>query len=110
MKNASEKKNNEIGYDKLNDEQKGVSIPYFVHEMEMTRLERINKRLWIFLLVLLFALVGTNAGWIIYESTYSTYEVEQEVDTGVGDAFVTGVGDLNYGQGQAENQNPGEEK
>ena len=34
MKNVSEKKNNEIGYDKLNDEQKGVSIPYFVHEME----------------------------------------------------------------------------
>lgn len=114
MKNTSEKKNNEIGYDKLNDEQKGVSIPYFVHEMEMTRLERINKRLWIFLLVLLLALVGTNAGWIIYESQFETYTYEQttRADNAAAIGIMnTGEGDVNFnGDGKTNNKDSGEEE
>lgn len=82
----SEKKEKQCMYDKLNDEQKSAQIPYYVHEMEMTRLERLNKRLWIFLLIVFVALIGTNAGWIIYESQFQdevyTYEVQQDSGDG----------------------------
>jgi len=107
---VSEKEEKQSMYDKLNDEQKSAQIPYYVHEMEMTRLERINKRLWILILIVFLALIGTNAGWIIYESQFQTYQIEQEVDNGAGNAFVAGVGDVNYGQSPTDNQIPGEEE
>ena len=96
-------KQKETVYDKLNNEQKAVQIPYFVHEGVAARMERTNKRLWITVILLIVLLVGTNAGWIIHESQFSTYEVSQEVDTGEGDAYVAGVGDVNYGEGETSN-------
>lgn len=68
-------------------------IPYFAHEGEMNRAERANKRLWIIIIILIVALVGTNAGWIIYESQFSKVvtTVEQQVDTGEGTAVVSGT-------------------
>ena len=81
--------------------KEAAQVPYFVHEGMLARFEKINKRLWIFMIILLIALVGTNAGWIIYESQYETYQVSQEVDTGTGAAYVAGVGDVNYGEGEA---------
>ena len=45
-------------------EKETASITYFVHEGEMTRMERTNKRLWIALLVIFAALIATNAAWI----------------------------------------------
>lgn len=75
-----------------------VMIPYFVHEGEMARAERLNKRLWVLILILVVALIGSNVGWIIYESQYqtevttTTVQAEQEGDYN----FVSG-GDLNYG-------------
>lgn len=78
-------------------------IPYFVHEGDMSRMERANKRLWIVILVLIVALVGSNGAWIWYESQFvDEVSVEQDVDTGEGDAFVNGIGDFNYGEGQTE--------
>lgn len=63
-------------------EEKQASIPYYAHEGEMTRMDRINRRLWILVLVLTLALIGTNAGWIIYEAQYTdqeySYEIQQE--------------------------------
>lgn len=87
-------------------------VPYVVHESDMARQERTIKRLWILLLVMLVLLVGTNGAWIYYEIQFveETTTVEQDIETGDGDAFVTGVGDVNYGQDKAEsdqeNQNP----
>lgn len=70
-------------------------IPFVAYESALNRLERANKRIWIALIVLIVALVGTNAGWVIYESQYTDTEVTQEVDTGEGNATVIGVGDYN---------------
>ena len=73
-------------------------IPFVVHEADMTRMERTNKRIWILCIVLIIALIGTNVGWIYYESQFEYFEtshVEQEVETGEGDATVIGVGDYN---------------
>lgn len=70
-------------------------IPFIVHESDMVRMERTNRRVWILCIILIITLIGTNAGWIYYESQFMDYEVEQEVDTGTGDAIVVGVGDYN---------------
>ena len=68
------------------------------HEGDMARMERANKRLWVVIIILIVALIGSNAGWIIYESQFEDVTVEQEVDTGMGDAYVHGVGDIYNGE------------
>jgi len=77
-----------------------IMIPYFVHEGDMTRIERANKRLWIIVIILIVALIGSNIGWLVYESQFSDVvtTVEQEVDTGNGTAVVSGTGDAIYGE------------
>jgi flagellar basal body-associated protein FliL len=81
-----------------------VTIPYFAHEGEMTRMERANKRLWVIIIILIVALIGTNAGWLYYESQFSeeVTTVEQQVDTGEGMAIVSGIGDAIYGESDSE--------
>ena len=56
------------------------NVPYIVHEADMARMERTNKRLWIVVIILIAALLGTNAAWIVYESQYQAVEVSQEVE------------------------------
>jgi hypothetical protein len=55
------------------------SVPYIVHESDMSRLERQLKRLWIVILVLIFLLVGSNCAWLCYESQFETVETVEEV-------------------------------
>lgn len=80
----------------MNDEP--VMIPYYAHEGEMSRMERANKRLWIIIIILIAALIVSNAGWIYYESQFvdevSTTEIEAQQD---GDYNFVSGGDLNYG-------------
>lgn len=64
--------------------------------------ERTIKRLWIVILVLIVLLVASNVAWKIYDSQFATEEVSQEVDTGNGDAFVVGIGDVEYGTGTTD--------
>lgn len=78
-----------------------VTVPYFVHEGEMARMERINKKLWILCIVLFLAFAVTNAGWIYYEAQFTDEIVTQDVDTGNGAAFVAGIGDI-YGAGETD--------
>jgi hypothetical protein len=94
------------GGDLMNENQ---NVPYLMHEADMARMERANKRLWILLIILACMLVGTNAAWIVYEAQYQAVEVSQEVDTGEGDTFVAGYGDVNYGESQADSQDASEE-
>lgn len=84
-----------------------MQIPYAVHEGDMARMERANRRLWVLCLVMFLALVITNAGWIWYESQWMEVEqeVSQDVDTGDGDAVVVGIGDVGYGEGKANGKN-----
>lgn len=88
-------------------DENNLSVPYIVHEGDMARLERTNRRLWILSIMLVLLLVGTNAGWIYYKNqfqeveTVTTQEVDQDVDTGNGDAKVIGIGGI-YGAGETE--------
>lgn len=72
-------------------------ITYFEHEEQMTRMERTNVRLWVLCILLILLLVGTNIAWLYYESQFEYYQssVEQEIDTGEGNATVIGIGDYN---------------
>lgn len=70
-------------------------VPYIVHESAMARAERANKRLWIALILVIVLLVGSNIGWMIYESQFedvvtTTQEVEQIADDGGNNRFVGG--------------------
>ena len=57
-------------------------IPYFSHEGDMARMERANKRLWIIILVLIVALVGSNGAWIYYENSFEDVVVTQDSPDG----------------------------
>lgn len=99
-------------FNNLSDDQKTVSIPYYVHEGEMYRVERLNKRWFIAFLIVLFMLFGTNLGWVIYENQFETYSYEIQQDSGEGNNTYTGntvrmVGGNNYGE--ANDQNNGQE-
>ena len=81
-------------------------IPYIAHEADMTRMERTNRRLWILNIILILILLATNAGWLYYENSFEDVytSVDQEVDTGEGDATVIGVGNYN-GENQTDGDN-----
>lgn len=68
-------------------------VPYIVHESAMARAERANKRLWIALILVIVLLVGSNIGWMVYESQFedvvTIQEVEQDTDGG-NNSFVGG--------------------
>ena len=83
-------------------ENDSAMIPFYAHEGAMVRMERIIKRLWVLIIVLILCLVGTNAGWIIYESQFTDEIITQEVDTGEGTAVVSGTGDVIYGESKAD--------
>ena len=79
-----------------------ADIPYIAHEGAMVRLERINKRLWILALILVALLFLTNGGWLYYESQMETVSsISQDIDTGNGDANITGIGNI-YGESKAD--------
>lgn len=80
-------------------------IPYFAHEGEMSRMERLNKRLWVLILVLIIALVGTNAGWIAYESQFQTETVTETYNAesdGNSNAVINGSGEVIINGGESD--------
>lgn len=83
-------------------------IPYFVMEGVVDRQSTTIKRLWVLCILLVVFLVGSNAGWLWYESQFedveTTQKVEQEVETGNsdGDITITGIGNI-YGEDKTNN-------
>ena len=75
------------------NEDKIAMIPYFVHEGEMARAERVIKRLWILCLILVILLAGSNALWFWYENQFedvvtTTQTITQDVDSNGGSATI----------------------
>lgn len=62
----------------MSAEERVAEIPFFVHEADMARLERTNKRLFIVVLVLILSLIGTNLAWIKYENSFQDIVVTQD--------------------------------
>ena len=81
------------------------SVPYFVHEASMARMERQIKRLWIALIVAVCLLFASNAGWLLAWTNYDYAGYESITDDG-GDANIIGNdGDIYNGYGEAEKTN-----
>lgn len=58
-----------------------VSVPYVVHESAMARAERQTKSLVWVIVLLIVLLVGSNVGWLIYESQFEVVEETTETIT-----------------------------
>lgn len=56
------------------------NVSYLAHESMMARFERVIRRLWVLLLILIILLVGTNAAWLVYESQFETVSTEMDVE------------------------------
>ena len=87
-------------------ENKNSNVPFVVYQATAARQERQIKRMWIVILLLICALIGTNLAWIIYNSQFEIVEesvtVEQESDNGDNN-YIGNNGDITYGE--AENNN-----
>jgi hypothetical protein len=57
-----------------NTEKSPASVPYVVHESAMARAERQTKSLVWVIVLLIVLLVGTNVGWLVYESQFEVVE------------------------------------
>ena len=55
-------------------------VPYIIHECAVARLERVIKRMWVLVILLIILFVASNGAWILWESqfeevkTVETYE------------------------------------
>ena len=89
---------NGCGSDKLPS-----NVPYVVHESAMARAERQNKRLVWVIVLLIVLLVGSNIGWLVYESQFETVEstVEEDIVVDAGENgvanFIGNDGDITNG-------------
>ena len=84
-------------------------VPYIVHEGIVSRFERTIEKLWILCIILIFLLVGSNIAWLYYENQFEDVKVTQEVDTGNGEANVTGIGDIFNGEGETDSNSTTQE-
>lgn len=58
------------------------NVPYTVYEASQARADRRFRLMWVLIIVMLISLIGTNAGWIVYESQYEDTVISQELDAG----------------------------
>lgn len=82
-------------------------IPFIVFEKEMTRYERVIKKLWVIIILLIVFLVGSNIVWIVYDKQFETIETTIEAEQNGDGTNVVGGGDIIYG---AESQDYNKEK
>ena len=93
------------------EEEKMFTVPYVAHQSAAARQERQIRRMWIVVLVLIGALIGTNLAWIIYENSFEEVAAIEEiiVDAEDGNANYIGQdGNIYNGEDNSkeENQNP----
>ena len=83
-------------------EENIATIPYIVHESEVSRLERVNKRFFTLIVVLALMLFVSNGIWIWYESQFQdeVITVESTTDAG-GTAIANATGEVYY-NGESE--------
>ena len=82
------------------------NLLYITYESAMARMERANKRNFIIIIILILALITTNAGWIIYESQFETVETTTiEAEQSGADVNIVGGGDIKYGAESNDNEN-----
>ena len=75
-------------------EKTPANVPYVAHESAMARAERQSKRLVAVIILLILLLVGSNIGWLVYESSFEeiteSYVIEQEGESGNNNSVING--------------------
>ena len=88
------------------EDEKMLTIPYVVHQSAAARQERQMRRMWIVILLLICALIGTNLAWEIYNSQFEIVEesvmVEQDNESGDNN-YIGNNGDITYGETKNNN-------
>ena len=86
------------------EERENAPVPYLVHEGVLARMERTIKRLWILCIVLIVLFVGTNAGWLYYESQFEETTTVTQSTSWDGDSNVVlnGTGEVTYNERSSE--------
>ena len=54
-------------------------IPFVVYQATAARQERQIRRMWIVILFLICALIGTNIAWVIYENSFEDVVTSEEI-------------------------------
>lgn len=72
-------------------------VPYIVHEGAVARLERVIKRMWVLVLLLIILFVASNGAWILYESQFEEIRIEQDNESGYNN-FIGNDGDIYNGE------------
>ena len=76
------------------DIENSLQIPFAVYESAMAQIRRL---VWVIVLLIVL-LVGSNAGWLIYEAqfevveetTTETYTIDQDAETGNNNPVING--------------------
>lgn len=98
----------ELGLNELDARDRSL---YLMWESSQYRSERINTKLWVVILVLIVALIASNAGWIYYENSFEDVVVTQEAVTdGSNEIHLQNIGGDYYGgESETDSENKGEE-
>lgn len=80
------------------------TIPYYAYDAITILYNKTIRRLWILCIILAVFLVGSNVGWLIYESQFEDVvkieqEAEWEEDSNV---IFNGTGSVNYGESKTD--------
>ena len=81
---------------------------YMMWESSQARVERTNIRQFVIILVLILALIGTNAGWIYWESQWQyvdTTTVTQDLDASDGGNAIINDGVHINGKSETDSNN-----
>ena len=79
-------------------------IPYYAYDALNIMFNKTIRRLWVLCILLIVLLVGSNIGWLIYESQFEdVVEIEQEAEwEDDSNVIFNGTGSVNYGESKAE--------
>ncbi len=86
----------------MNEETKGISVPYILYEGEMARAERRQKRNFLLILILVGALLLSNFGWLYAWMQYDYVEEGEQLVIEGGErgnaSYIGRDGDINNGE------------
>lgn len=80
-------------------------MPIAQHEKDQNRLMGIIKWLIAVIVILVVLLVGSNIGWLIYESSFEDYVITQDVEQDADNGTNNFVGGDYYGETEDKNNN-----
>ena len=84
------------------DIENSLKIPFAAHKSAMARAKRHTKALIWVIVLLIVLLVGTNAGWLIYQSQFEVVE-ETTTETTVEQDNASGYNNYNGNDGDIVN-------